>query len=271
MTIGVIGTGNMGAALVRGWSRAFGDQGRLLVWDTVPGAMEAVASLAGVAAVRSVEQLVEEADVIVVVVKPKDGTALLRSLASLFRAGQVVVSSMAGVEIRQIRQASGWKPAVFRVMPNLGVALGAGMVGVSGEPGQPARIGRQVDELFAALGVAIEVEEPMLDTVTALSGTGPALLALVLEGVEDGGVAAGLTRSSARLFARSALLGAARLMVANEQEAGCPGEQSLPDDLSLRTGLAILEERHVGEAFREAVTTAAQRAREMRSPSGGRV
>jgi len=113
------------------------------------------------------------------------------------------------------------------------------------------------------------VPESMLDTVTAVSGTGPALLALAIEGLEDGGVAAGLPRSTACLFARSAILGAARLLVAGDGPATeLPPLLSFPSD-ALREGVAVLEERGVGPAFVEAVEAASRRARQMRAPTDG--
>jgi pyrroline-5-carboxylate reductase len=269
VTVGVIGTGNMGSALVRGWARALGADARLLVWDKMPGAVQRVADCAGVVSVDSPAHLVAEAAYIIVVVKPKDGDELLRSIAPLLREGQVVVSSMAGVELEQIRHASGPIPALFRVMPNLGVEVGAGMIAVAAEPGVDAEVQNQVVDLFDALGSAVLVPESVLDTVTAVSGTGPALLALALEALEDGGVAAGLPRSSARTFARAAMLGAARTLVAGDGPAkelsrrpGFSSEVLLP-------GLEVLEARGLRQAFTEAVESASRRARDMRAPSSG--
>jgi pyrroline-5-carboxylate reductase len=270
VTVGVIGTGNMGSALVRGWVRGLGPGARLVVWDKVAAAVHRVSDCAGVAAAESPSQLVEQAAFIIVVVKPKDGDELLRSIAPLLREDQIVVSSMAGVELEQIRRATGPNPALFRVMPNLGVELGAGMVAVTAEPGTGEEAQARVLALFDALGSAVPVPESALDTVTAVSGTGPALLAIVIEGLEDGGVAAGLPRSSSRLFARAAALGAARMLVSGDWPARELSQRiDIPGEV-LEKGLAVLEERGVHPVFAEAVEAAARRARQMRAPSGGR-
>jgi pyrroline-5-carboxylate reductase len=268
-TIGVIGTGNMGSALVRGWSRASLPGARLLVWDKIPSAVRQVAECEGVALAASPAQLVAEAAFVVVVVKPKDAGEVLRSIAPSLRDGQVVISSMAGVELEQIRRMSGPHPALFRVMPNLGVELGAGTVAVAAEPGAPRETEQQVVELFGVLGLTVVVPESMLDAVTAVSGTGPALLAIALEGVEDGGVAAGLPRSVSRAFARRAMLGAARVLVQGDESAAELQQRLAPPGDPLHDGLDVLEERGVRLAFQEAVEAALQRARQMRAPSGG--
>lgn len=267
--VGIIGTGAMGGALIRGWSRVYGAGAGLLVWDQIPSAIDRVACCEGVSVAQSLEQLVSEAGIIVVVVKPKDGAALLRSFAGSLRADHAVVSSMAGVELKQIREASGPGPALFRVMPNLGVEVGAGMVAVSAEPGagDEETLG-QVTALFDSLGKAVVVPESMLDTVTALSGTGPALLALALEGLEDGGVAAGLPRAQARMFARRAMLGAARILVMGELSAADLAGDWDPSGGAALEGFDVLAQRGVRSAFEEAVIAAAQRARTMRASSG---
>ena len=269
VTVGVIGTGNMGSALVRGWVRGLSPDARVVVWDKVAAAVQRVSECAGVVVAESPADLVKRAAFIIVVVKPKDGDELLRSIAPLLGEGQIVVSSMAGVELEQIRRAAGPSPALFRVMPNLGVGVGVGMVAVASEPGGDVEARARVVDLFDVLGSAVLVPESALDTVTAVSGTGPALLSIAIEGLEDGGVAAGLSRSSSRLFARTAALGAARILVAGDRPAGeLPQRMNMPQD-ALQEGFKVLEERSVRPVFAEAVEAAAQRARQMRAPSGG--
>jgi len=273
LAVGVIGAGNMGSALIRGWSRALGPEARLIVWDKLPGALDRLAGCEGVSVATSVDRLVAETAFIVLVVKPKDGDELLRSIAPSLRNDHIVVSAMAGGELRQLRQACGPGPALFRVMPNLGVEVGAGMVAVSAEPGKKEDVRieealRRTADLFDALGMAAVVPETMLDTVTAVSGSGPALLALAVEGLEDGGVAAGLPRTTARAFVRRAMLGATRMLVAGEAPAEELGRCLAPAGDPLGEGLGVLDQRRVRSAFEEAVVAAAERARQMRAPSG---
>jgi pyrroline-5-carboxylate reductase len=291
VTIGVIGTGSMGSALVRGWSRAPGAQIRLIVWDKITEAAQRVAHYDKVVCAESPEQLVAEATFVIVVVKPKDAGAVLGSIAPLLRDDQVLVSSMAGVGLDQIREIVGPAPILFRVMPNLGVEVGAGAVAISAEPDVAPDVERRVVELFRALGLTVVVLEDMLDAVTAVSGTGPALLALALEGLEDGGVAAGLPRDLARAVARRAVLDTARTLAAGEGAAGgsaasaaradgAGGLEERPASVGdleerpasvgdlLGQSLALLEERGVRLAFRQAVEAASARARELRAQAG---
>lgn len=260
-TVGVIGVGNMGSALVKGWLRA--GRSRLLVWDTYGPAVDAL--LAGaqkgagdggavngcagpmVAAAESLELLVGAADIIVVLVKPKDAGDLLGTLRGITRPQQAVVSAMAGLTLEWLRRELGPGPALLRAMPNLAVEVGAGAVAVASEEGADPAVLERVLELFGETGIAEALPEDLFDVFTAVSGSSPAFLAVALEGLEDGAVAAGLSRADARRLVRQAALESAR---GSEQPS---------------TGVAApSEETSLKLAFSEAVTAAMERSREMR-------
>jgi len=253
LTVGVIGTGNMGSALVKGWLR--GDAApELIVWDAVETAMDRVLSDHRVKAAASLEELAGGADVILVVVKPKDAAELLGRLAGLVRKEQVVVSAMAGLPLERLRSAIGREPELLRIMPNLGVEVGAGAVAVAVEPGVSPAMLETVLALFRQLGLVEILPEESFDAVTAVSGSSPAFLAVAIEGLEDGAVAAGLSRAAARRVVRQAALATAT--AAPAEEAAVAGE---PCGAALR----LLEERGLRQAFRRAVEAAVERSRQM--------
>ena len=253
LTVGVIGTGNMGSALVKGWLR--GDAApELIVWDAVETAMDRVLSDHRVKAAASLEELAGGADVILVVVKPKDAAELLGRLAGLVRKEQVVVSAMAGLPLERLRSAIGREPELLRIMPNLGVEVGAGVVAVAVEPGVSPAMLETVLALFRQLGLVEILPEEWFDAVTAVSGSSPAFLAVAIEGLEDGAVAAGLSRAAARRVVRQAALATAT--AAPAEEVAVAGE---PCGAALR----LLEERGLRQAFRRAVEAAVERSRQM--------
>lgn len=264
-TIGVIGTGNMGSALVRGWLRAVDPDLRLLVWDKVASAAERLVTCEAVAVPPSLEWLVRESDPLVVVVKPKDAAEVLAGVAPLLGRGQMVISSMAGVELSRIRDLTGPKPTLFRMMPNLGVELGAGAVAVADEPGGPAGSLQAVIDLLSVLGLTVPVPEQMLDAVTAVAGTGPALLAVALEALEDGAVAVGLTRSTARRLVRQTALATARLLPAYDDSAARVRDEVFGCDSVAGLAIAKLERRGMRTAYQQAVEAAMRRSLELRA------
>lgn len=264
-TIGIIGTGNMGSALVRGWLRA-GDPGlRLLVWDKVEDAARRLLTCEAVAMPPSLEWLVEQADPLVVVVKPKDAVSVLQSLAPLLRSGQKLISCMAGVDLAQLRAWAGPAPVLFRIMPNLGVELGAGAVAVTDEPGGPAADLQAVIDLLSQLGLTFAVPEDMLDAVTALAGSGPALLAVAVEALEDGAVAAGLPRALARRLVRRAARTTACALPSFGDSPSRLRDAVTSDAPRETSVLARFRKRGVADFYRAAVVAAARRGRELRA------
>jgi pyrroline-5-carboxylate reductase len=276
-TIGVIGTGSMGSALVKGWLRT-GEQGvRLIVWDKVEAAMQNVLIPGPVSAAKSVEDLVGRADVVLLVVKPKDAPDVLRTVASRVRPEQQVISAMAGVTLEQIRALLGPEGRLFRVMPNLGVELGVGAIAVAAEPGTREAETQGIVRLFSGLGVTESFSESELDAVTAVSGSGPAFLALAVESLEDGAVASGLPRATARRLVRQSALSLAGALPLAETGPGTGADPTLsagaaPDAARGETrGPDLLgeaqessEESTTRSAFRLAVESAVERARVLR-------
>jgi pyrroline-5-carboxylate reductase len=277
--VGVVGTGNMGSALVKGWLRAEdpacgGGSGPdaqgpgidLLVWDKVEACVRSLPDSDRICAAVSLEDVATRAGVVLIVVKPKDAPEVLGAVAGRMGESQAVVSAMAGVPLASIRALLGPGPALFRIMPNLGVELGVGAVALVAEPGvSPADL-QAVTRLLEPLGQVEQVSEDLMDVVTAVSGSGPAFIALAMEGLEDGAVAAGLSRQAARALVREAALATA----AGGGQSG--GEQSTAGGRSGGEqagggewiGIGVLEEREVRAAFRQAVEAALERSQKLR-------
>ena len=265
ITVGVVGTGNMGGALVQGWLRSPLPGLRLIVWDKAEAAARRLLTSDIVSLAGSSEDLVRRSHVVFVVVKPKDAQGVLSLLAGALGTGQIVVSAMAGPTLEWMRGLLGPDPALLRVMPNLGVSLGVGAIAITADSSTDADTIGTVTRLLQPLGMVEAVPEDALDAVTAVSGSGPAFLALVLEGLEDGAVAAGLPRTTARALVRQAALATARLL---PRYGDSPAE--LRAHLAAaggfdQTGLEVLDTREVRAAFRRAVGAAVERSRGLRA------
>lgn len=266
-TVGVVGTGNMGSALVRGWLRAPDAQLRFLVYDLARDRAQALVRAADTERVKtatSLRDLALQARVIVVVVKPKDIHSVLEALRPDIADGKTVVSSAAGVGLESIRNAVGAGPTVLRVMPNLGVELGEGVVALSAEAGTAPEVIDAIRDLFRYLGVVEVLPEEMLDAVTAVSGSSIGFLALALEGLEDGAVSVGMPRSTARTFVRQTALATALLLKAYPGSAADIKDQVASPGGTTIAGLAALENDAVRGAFIRAVELATERGRSLR-------
>ncbi|MBN1632337.1 MAG: pyrroline-5-carboxylate reductase [Thermoleophilia bacterium] len=263
-SVGLIGAGNMGSALVKGWLRPPEGPIRFVVWDKVEAATARLVETGRVERAESLEDLAARVDAVLVVVKPKDAKEVLTVLAGLLRAEQTVISSMAGVTLEWMRGILGPGPALYRIMPNLGVELGVGAVALAHEPDAPAAEVEPVRRLLEPLGWVEILPEDKFDAVTGVSGSGPAFLALAIESLEDGAVAVGLSRALARRLVRqTALATAESLSDCSNSPAELRGRLNASGEL-YRRGMETLEQKGLREAFQKAVEAAVERSRQLR-------
>jgi len=263
MVVGVIGTGNMGSALVKGWLRSPEMDVAFLVWDKLEASVKPLVTLDRVTGAGSLDELVTGSDVVLVAVKPKDAPQVLSAIAHMVRDGLIVVSCMAGITLEQMRAAVGPVPALFRIMPNLGVALGAGAVAIACE--RTATVSAQtVMELAGRLGYAEVVSEAAFDAVTAVSGSGPAFIAILLESLEDGAVAVGLPRPLARTLVRQTALATAMLLPLYEDSPARLREHMIASHVVSPSDLKVLDDREVRLALQRAVEAAVERSGKLR-------
>ena len=270
-TVGVVGAGNMGSALVRGWLRSPDPDLSILVYDVAEDRARDLACVECVSVASSLEDLARRSQFVVVVVKPKDVAAVLNTLSPFLDEGKIVISSAAGITLEQVRAAAGPEPFVFRLMPNLGVELGEGVLAFSTERGTPDEVIDAVQVLFESLGVVEVLSEEMFDAVTAVSGSSIAFLALALEGMEDGAVRVGMPRGTARTFVRQTALATALLLQRYPGSAADIKDQVSSPGGTTIAGLAVLEDRGVRGAFLRAIEEATEKGRSLRDTAPRRV
>jgi pyrroline-5-carboxylate reductase len=197
--IGLLGAGNMASAMVSGWVRAdAGMAGRILVTDRGSGRAAALAERLGTRHVAANADLVREADIVVLCVKPIDVERVLREVSDLITPKKMVASVAAGVGTATLETILDVDAPVFRFMPNVGVRVGAGTLAFSTGRFTDTAAEEAVLACFSLLGEVVPLEERLFDAATALSGSGPAFLGLIVEAFEDAGIVSGLTHESAR-------------------------------------------------------------------------
>src|SRR4051795_12473773 len=218
--LGLIGAGNMAGAMVRGWVRA--DQAmaeRLLVTDRGSGRAAGLAASYGIGHVASNEELVRRADVVVLCVKPVDVERVLREVSELITPTKAIASVAAGVRTSTLETILDVDAPVFRFMPNVGVQVGRGTLAYSSGRFIDTAAEQTVLGVFRALGEIVPLEERQFDAATALSGSGPAFLGLIVEAFEDAGIVSGLSYTDARRLILSTMSGTAGLL--REQDVPC--------------------------------------------------
>lgn len=205
----------MGSAIARGVIRAgLLDAGRVVVAEP-DVAKHPLLALEGCVVESSACAGLEragEGSAVLLAVKPRDFQALAEEMGRV--GNRLVVSVMAGVGSRTVAERLGGR--VVRVMPNLGVSIGAGMTALAPGPGATADDAAWVRGLFEAMGRVEEIDESLMDAFTAVAGSGPAYLFYLAEGMTRGAVAAGFEPGVADRIVRQTLLGAAELLAGDE-------------------------------------------------------
>lgn len=262
--VAFIGGGQMALALAEGFARAgLLAAGDITVHDPHLPALERLRErVPGIRTVAGPLEAAGAADVVFLAVKPQHAAAACREFAAGLRPDSVIVSIVAGLTTAAIAELTG-HPRIVRVMPNTPCLVGRGVSVVCRTAAVPAAVAERVRGLLSAVGSVHEVEEPLLDAVTGLSGSGPGFVAVLVEALADGGVRAGLPRPLALALATETVGGTAALLSQTGEHPGQIKDRVASPGGTTIAGLAVLEQRGVRGAVADAVVAAALRAREL--------
>lgn len=268
-TIGVIGAGAMGGALCRGLVHGGAAPAEsIYVSDPHSAHVESLRATLGVQVAADNREAARRADILVLAVKPYNVGLVLHEIASDLQRDApedlpLLISIAAGYPIAKLEAHCSDLMPVIRAMPNTPAQVGMGACAFCRGSFARDEHALQALEVFRSVGTALEVPETMMDAVTALSGSGPAYIYLMIEALVDGGVKVGLPRDIAHQLAAQTVLGAAQMVI----ETGMHPAQ-LRDMVTTPAGttieaLASLEHSGLRAALIDAVGRAAARSREL--------
>jgi pyrroline-5-carboxylate reductase len=218
MNLAILGGGNMGRALIGGLLRRGTRPEQISVGETVEAARATLSRELGIAATPDNFAAIQNANLIVVAVKPQDAGSVLRSLAPvLARNRPIVLSVAAGIRVSALEGWCGPGIPVVRAMPNRPALVGAGATGLFAPTQVEAGHRAAAERVMQAVGEVVWVStEEALDVVTALSGSGPAYFFLVSELMAQAATQLGLEPEAARRLAIATLHGAGLLAEASD-------------------------------------------------------
>ncbi len=206
----LVGCGNMGQALLCGWLARGVDRKRLRVVDREASAISSAQSL-NVSASTELSGALEgfNVDLIVFAVKPQNLEALLPAYRGLADGGTIFLSVAAGKPISFYENILGKGVAFVRAMPNMPAAIQQGITALCPNSNIQSSQRKLVGDLMAAIGeIAWLEKEDMMNAVTAVSGSGPAYVFLLIEGLTEAGIEVGLEEKLAKQLAEVTVAGA---------------------------------------------------------------
>ena len=258
-----LGAGKMATAIAGGVVRAgLFQPEELAAFDILDAAAEAFHETTAVhCATSGCRKLAVEAECVLIALKPQTLTAALEGLRPLL-ADKPVLSIAAGVPIARLAELTG-SGRIVRIMPNTPALIGRGAAAFASSSGALPEDRELARRIFSAVGIAIESDEKHLDAVTALSGSGPAYVFEFIQALADGGVAAGLARTTATELAVQTVIGAAEMVRSTKLHPTVLKDQvTSPGGTTIRA-LEGLESHAFAGALIEAVRAAAERSAEL--------
>jgi pyrroline-5-carboxylate reductase len=263
-----IGGGNMASAMVSGLVGAGVPASRIAVIEPLEAARRALADKVGTVGFAGVDEVPADQrfDAIVLAVKPQQAGVALRGCQALLARNRdaVLISIAAGIGIELLAAMSGGHARLVRAMPNTPALIGAGISGLYAPPGTAARDADIARAVLASTGRVVTVDhEALIDTVTAVSGSGPAYAFYLMEAMIEAGIAGGLDAATARELAIHTVKGAALLAIGSEDPPEVLRARVTSPGGTTAAAIGVLEERQVGAILRSAIGAAAARSRQL--------
>jgi pyrroline-5-carboxylate reductase len=263
--IGFIGCGAMARALAGGLIDAGVAASQILASDPFATARKQFEEAIGAKAIENNAEVVSQADVVVLAVKPGFVTSVLEDLDPTLGARPLWISIAAGVPLDKLQSALPAGARVVRTMPNTPALVGAGATAYFPASSVSEEEIQLTEAILEATGWCWRApNEGLLDAVTGLSGSGPAYVFLILEALADAGVRQGLPRDAAQSLATRTVLGAAKLALETGTHPGQLKDQVTSPGGTTIAGLEQLEAHGVRAAIYDAVRAATERSKALR-------
>ena len=268
--IAFVGGGNMATCLVGGLIARGTMAASIVVADPVDAQRERLEHRFGVQTDASGATAVQEADVIVLAVKPQQMAEAARAIAPTVAVRRpLVISIAAGIRLADLERWLGAGVPLVRTMPNLPALIDAGVTALFAPPGVDAESRQDAETILGTCGKTVWIErEDLMDAVTAVSGTGPAYFFLLMEMMQSVAVELGLDPATARTLCIETAQGAGRLAAASDFEPAQLRLQVTSKGGTTAAAMEVLEGAGVRDIFARAIAAASRRSRELAQEYG---
>lgn len=249
-TIGFIGCGNMGRAMIGGILNAnLVTPESIIVGDLNEKSLDETKLEYGIKTTTDNNQVAKFADIIVLSIKPNLYKVVINQIKDQVKENVIIVTIAAGKTIKGSEETFGKKLKVVRVMPNTPALVGEGMAAICPSEMVTKEELTEVVCIFESFGKAEVVSEKLMDVVTSVSGSSPAFVYMFIEAMADAAVLDGMPRNQAYKFAAQAVYGSAKMVLETGKHPGVLKDMVCSPGGTTIEGVAALEEK----GFRNAV------------------
>lgn len=263
MKFTVIGTGNMGKALVKGFIEGgVLSPSEITLFDINEASMLDLSNILGTGHASSIIEATSDSDYVLLAVKPQHFDDTLMSFINNLNESTIILSIAAAVSITRIENIVGTSRKIVRIMPNTPAQVGAGVSAIC-----PIRLSDEevsfVSRLFNTCGEIVLCDEKILDAIGCVSGTGPAYVMLFIEAMADAAVSLGIKREDAIKIAAGTIYGSGKLCLETKLNPAVLKDQVCSPGGTTIRGVMALEENGFRNAVIKSVTAAYDRTIEM--------
>lgn len=267
-SIGFIGGGHMASSLISGLLASGFPATQLSVYDRNIEKTKQLQIQWGILASPSLKEILKISKVLVLAVKPQDMKDLLAKLRTEMLAmpesKPLIISIAAGISTHQLERGLGENLAIIRAMPNTPALLRVGASGLYANARTQDDQKELAESILRSVGLVVWLNhEHDIDTITAISGSGPAYFFLVMQILQQTGEQLGLPKTTAKILSLQTALGAARMAMESDISLNELLHKVASPGGTTETALQILDSGQIQELFKKAITAAKQRAKEI--------
>lgn len=260
--IGIIGCGNMGGAILYGaLESGILSKDDVYVYDINPAMMEK-ASGWGVHLSRNDEDVCQNADLILLAVKPQNAAEALAQCKKALE-GKALMSIVAGVTVSRLQAMIDGTPRILRIMPNTPAMVFEGAFALCSDNDFTNEELEAAKSLYSSIGIVELVPEHLIDAVCGLSGGGPAYVSMFIEAMADGGVKQGLPRKTAYRLAAQTCLGTAKMILETNIHPGELKDMVTSPGGTTIEGCEALEKGGMRAAVMECINAGAEKSKQL--------
>jgi len=263
--IGIIGTGNMGEALIDGLahSRSAVPE-NILCTDIRKDKLKEMQEKYGVVPKKNNLELATEADIVIYAIKPQIMASILTETANCLDMSKLIISIAAGVPLAAIEAHLDKELRLIRAMPNIAAAVRESATAIAAGKNAKKNDVRVAKAIFDSVGKTIFLKENVLmDAITGLSGSGPSYIFIIVDALADAGVKMGLSRRDSLLLSMQTVMGAAKLLMETGEHPGQLKDRVTSPGGTAIAGLHTLEKGGLRTTLINAVEAATQRSKEL--------
>lgn len=268
MKVTFIGGGNMAAAMIGGLIAKGIVASNIQAVDISPQSRERLSSEFGIKTFADPMSSVQVSDILILAVKPQQMEEVAKSLRSIIR-DQLIITIAAGIRTESLSRWFGGYQNIVRAMPNTPALVRVGFTGLYAIPEVTNENKEIAQELLNAIGETLWFDrEEQLDSVTALSGSGPAYVFYFLEAMEEAGRKMGLSEEASRKMSLQTFIGAAKLAQSSEDSSQVLRQKVTSKGGTTERAINTMEQSEIKKQFILAILAAEQRSKELGNELG---